>query len=55
MYTVCADHLDQALDEFLEVYGAAPDLFLLAALNCANWDAPDACDFCSRPPVYLVL
>ncbi|HHY36199.1 MAG TPA: CxxH/CxxC protein [Firmicutes bacterium] len=55
MYCVCAEHLDQAIDEFVEVYEMPPDIYRLNQVSFTAWEAPATCNFCSRPPQYLVV
>ncbi len=55
MYVVCADHLEEAIDEFLEEFGVPPDLYELEDLSCTDWTAPEQCQFCERVPEYLVV
>lgn len=55
MYVVCEEHLEQAIDEFVDVYESPPDLHRLDKIRFTQWTAPAHCDFCPRPPVYLVV
>jgi len=55
MYVVCAEHLEQALDEFVEIYEACPDVYVLDKVNFTDWEAPSCCDFCKKGPIYLVV
>lgn len=55
MYVVCAEHLEQAIDEFVEIYEAPPDIYILQEVSFTDWTAPSTCNFCSRPPRYLVV
>ena len=55
MYVVCLEHLEEALDEFVEDYGTAPDVHLLEAARFADWTPPGRCRYCERGPVYLVV
>lgn len=55
MYVVCEDHLEQALDEFVEIYESSPDLYLVSDIQAEGWDKPSTCNFCSKPPKYLVV
>ncbi|MTI93932.1 MAG: CxxH/CxxC protein [Firmicutes bacterium] len=55
MYVVCSQHLDQAIDEFVEVYESPPDLYLLEKVSFTDWTTPRHCDLCSQPPEYLVV
>ncbi|MDW7651700.1 MAG: CxxH/CxxC protein [Bacillota bacterium] len=54
MYVVCDAHIDQAIEEFVDIYESPPDLHRLDKVSFTDWTAPNYCDFCSRPPVYLV-
>ncbi len=55
MYVVCEQHLERALDDFVEVYGSPPDLYLLDKVSFTDWISPASCDFCHLPPKYLVV
>lgn len=55
MYVVCTEHLEQAIDEFVDVYETPPDLYELEAVSLTDWSAPTHCTFCERPPKYLVV
>ncbi|MBO8168588.1 MAG: CxxH/CxxC protein [Thermoanaerobacteraceae bacterium] len=55
MYVVCAEHLDRAIDEFVEVYESPPDLYILDEVSFTDWITPSTCDFCDRAPHYLVV
>ncbi len=55
MYVVCVEHLDRAIDEFVEVYEAPPDIYRLQDIHFTAWTAPAACDFCRDQPEYLVV
>lgn len=55
MYVVCEQHLERAIDEFVEVYNGPPDLYLLEKVSFTDWTAPSTCDFCDMPPKYLVV
>jgi CxxH/CxxC protein (TIGR04129 family) len=55
VYVVCEDHLEQALDEFVEIYEMPPDLYELESVSLSDWAAPTSCTFCSKPPKYLVV
>lgn len=55
MYIVCDDHLDQAIDEFVESYGESPDLYHLNEISFTAWSAPATCQFCKQKPKYLIL
>jgi CxxH/CxxC protein (TIGR04129 family) len=55
MYIVCEEHLDQAIDEFVESCGESPDLYLLEEISFSSWSAPTTCQFCEQKSKYLVL
>lgn len=55
MFIVCSEHLEQAIDEFVEAYEASPDIHLLSDIAFKEWTAPHSCEFCSQPPKYLVV
>jgi len=55
MYTVCREHLEKAIEEFVEVYEQPPDIYLLSELHFSTWTAPATCDFCDHMPIYLVV
>lgn len=55
MYVVCLDHLDEAIDTFVEEYGASPDVYLLEKVKFTQWTAPETCQYCGQASVYLVL
>lgn len=55
MYVVCEEHVDMAIDEFMDEYLQVPDLYLLEDLEFNDWTPPDKCDFCNVSPKYLVI
>ncbi|SDL13704.1 CxxH/CxxC protein [Natronincola ferrireducens] len=55
MYVVCNEHLDVAIDEFVDVYEQPPDLYELEAVSFTDWMTPKTCDFCDHLPKYLIV
>ncbi|HWJ02895.1 MAG TPA: CxxH/CxxC protein [Verrucomicrobiae bacterium] len=55
MYVVCAEHIERAIDEFVENYESPPDIHLLKEISFTAWNAPSTCDFCKDEPQYLVV
>lgn len=55
LYAVCAEHLEEAIEDFLEAYEAAPDVHRLVDIEFSHWTAPPHCHYCPSPPVYLVV
>jgi CxxH/CxxC protein (TIGR04129 family) len=55
VYVVCAEHLEEALDEFVEEYDAPPDVYLLDDISFTAWTAPATCERCKNAAKYLVI
>ncbi|SNS53180.1 CxxH/CxxC protein, BA_5709 family [Anaerovirgula multivorans] len=55
MYVVCNEHLDNAIDDFVDVYEQPPDLYELEAVTFTDWTAPRCCDYCDHIPRFLVV
>ncbi|MDI9441540.1 MAG: CxxH/CxxC protein [Firmicutes bacterium] len=55
MYIVCAEHLAMAIDEFIEEFGTAPDIYELGKVTFTDWTAPSQCEFCEEASVYLIV
>ena len=55
MHVVCPEHLDEAIDAFLDEFGEAPDLYRLGEMTFTAWTPPEHCHFCGEHPEYLVV
>jgi CxxH/CxxC protein (TIGR04129 family) len=55
MYCVCKQHVELALDKFVDEYEDAPDMVDLSATEFADWDPPRKCDLCDQPAEVLVV
>lgn len=55
MYVVCNEHLEDAIENFLETYEQTPDIYELEKVSFTDWDSPHSCNYCERPPKYLVV
>ncbi|WIV12501.1 CxxH/CxxC protein [Proteiniborus sp. MB09-C3] len=55
MYVVCNDHLEIAIEEFVETYEQSPDIYELDQVSFTDWTSPHSCEFCDRHPKYLVV
>ncbi|MBL0385104.1 CxxH/CxxC protein [Tumebacillus sp. ITR2] len=56
MYVVCKEHVEIALDEFVDEYeGQAPDVYNLKEISFTAWSAPAKCEFCDNNPKYLIV
>ncbi|MBS4007690.1 MAG: CxxH/CxxC protein [Clostridium sp.] len=51
MYLACAQHIEQAIDEFVDQYEASPDLSLIEG-DAAETDSSLFCRFCASPAIY---
>ncbi|OHW61641.1 hypothetical protein EUAN_19610 [Andreesenia angusta] len=55
MYVVCNEHLELAIEEFVETYGQSPDVYELDKVSFTDWASPKSCEYCSNPPRFLVV
>ncbi len=56
MYVVCNEHLEEAIEEFVEIFEQPPDIYELEKVSFTDWGkSPHSCNFCERIPKYLVL
>ncbi|MNH92326.1 hypothetical protein D3C73_449050 [compost metagenome] len=55
MYVVCKDHLEMAIDEFVDDYEEAPDIVDLEQTQFAKWEPPVNCEHCEITPRFLVV
>lgn len=55
MYVVCNEHLDEAIEEFVDVYHQPPDIYMLDKVSFTDWSSPSTCDKCDKVPKYLVV
>ncbi len=51
MYLACAEHIEQAIDEFVDQYVASPDLIRIE-VEGAETDCSVRCRFCASPAIY---
>ena len=54
MYVACAEHIEQAIDLYVDKHELSPDLHLLGSLSHKDPKTPAHCIYCTRPPVYLL-
>ncbi|MBT9143703.1 MAG: hypothetical protein DDT29_02111 [Dehalococcoidia bacterium] len=50
MYLACAEHIEQAIDEFVDQYVATPDLIRIE-VEGAETDCAVRCRFCASPAI----
>jgi len=55
MYVVCNEHLEIAIEEFVDGYEQSPDIFELDKVTFTDWTSPHNCDYCDKTPKYLVV
>lgn len=54
--TVCPEHVELAIDIFVDEHEAAPDIMQLeeAARRYPQWTPPATCDRCGERPMFVV-
>jgi CxxH/CxxC protein (TIGR04129 family) len=55
LYCVCKEHIERALDRFVDEYEDAPDVVDLKETQFADWDPPRKCDLCDEAAAFLVV
>ncbi|WP_308636953.1 CxxH/CxxC protein [Paenibacillus silvisoli] len=55
MYCVCKEHVELAIDKFVDEYEDAPDIVDLVKTKFAAWEAPATCEMCDHIAEYLVV
>jgi CxxH/CxxC protein (TIGR04129 family) len=55
MYVVCKDHLELAIDQFVDEYEDAPDIVDLQVVKFSAWEPPTHCERCAEAARFLVV
>lgn len=55
MFVVCSQHVDRAIEQFVDEYEDAPDLYKLEDVRFTAWEAPAKCQFCEEHAMYLIV
>ncbi|MBW7475666.1 CxxH/CxxC protein [Paenibacillus oenotherae] len=55
MYCVCKEHIELAIDKFVDEYEDAPDIVDLIETKFTEWEAPATCEMCENIALYLVV
>ncbi|WP_115995371.1 CxxH/CxxC protein [Cohnella lupini] len=55
MYCVCREHVELAIDKFVDENEDAPDLVSLETAVFSAWTKPEHCEWCSNPAEVLVI
>ncbi|MFC4778306.1 CxxH/CxxC protein [Paenibacillus sp. GCM10023252] len=55
MYCVCKEHVELAIDKFVDDFEDAPDIVDLKETKFADWDPPVKCELCDDHATFLVV
>lgn len=55
MYVVCKEHVEIAIENFVDEYEDAPDVVDLKETEFSDWDPPVKCAECEKHAEYLVV
>jgi CxxH/CxxC protein (TIGR04129 family) len=55
MYCVCREHVELAIDKFVDEYEDAPDLVNLQTTVFSDWTPPTHCEWCESAAEVLVI
>jgi len=55
MYCVCKEHVELAIDKFVDDYEDAPDIVDLGTTEFTDWTSPESCDMCDAAAKFLVV
>jgi CxxH/CxxC protein (TIGR04129 family) len=55
MYVVCKEHVELAIDRFVDEYEEAPDLIDLQEVHFSAWEPPAHCEECQEAARFLVI
>jgi CxxH/CxxC protein (TIGR04129 family) len=55
MYVVCKEHVELAIDRFVDEYEEAPDLIDLQEVHFSAWEPPALCEECQEAARFLVI
>ena len=55
MYCVCKQHVELAIDKFVDDYEDAPDIVSLITTKFSEWGSAATCDMCDGIAEYLVV
>ncbi|MFH5186945.1 CxxH/CxxC protein [Paenibacillus sp. TAB 01] len=55
MYVVCMEHLELAIDQFVDEYEDAPDVVDLEKTHFSAWEPPAHCERCQAKARFLVV
>lgn len=55
MFVVCKAHIERAIDQFVDEYEEAPDIYELKNVRFSAWEPPATCEHCGEKPEVLVV
>ncbi|MNZ63941.1 hypothetical protein D3C78_820980 [compost metagenome] len=55
MYVVCKDHVELAIDKFVDEFEEAPDIVDLEHTKFIDWEPPITCEECQCEAKFLIV
>ncbi|MBQ4901146.1 CxxH/CxxC protein [Paenibacillus sp. Marseille-P2973] len=55
MYVVCKDHVELAIDMFVDEFEEAPDVVDLEHTKFIDWEPPVTCEHCDHEAKFLIV
>lgn len=55
MFVCCMEHAEIAIEEFVNQFEEAPDIYQLKETHFSDWDPPQSCEWCEHSPVLLLV
>ena len=55
MFVVCKDHVELAIEMFVDEFEEAPDIYDLNEVSFTAWEPPVHCEKCANKPRFLVV
>ena len=55
MYVVCKEHVELAIENFVDEYEDAPDIVDLKETEFSDWDPPVKCAECEKHAEFLIV
>ncbi|MCU6791937.1 MULTISPECIES: CxxH/CxxC protein [Paenibacillus] len=55
MFVVCKEHLELAIDQFVDEYEDAPDIVDIQEVSFTAWKPPVHCERCAEQARFLVV
>jgi CxxH/CxxC protein (TIGR04129 family) len=55
MYVVCKEHIELAIDRFVDEYEEPPDIVDLQETHFRSWEPPAHCHECEKEARFLIV